>query len=564
MKKKLIKINLFIICIILAVFFILFILGRFERIGYLSDISLNVEETLKNNSLYTNDLEINDIKEYIFTNNMLTNYVYNFRINYYSKVFRNSDIYGVYLNINSLPNYIKEIKMNEDDGTPFGTLVSYNKLEDEKIDNIKYILRVKYTIFVIIILLISLLLVLIYKFRFIILDFISLIYHIKLFRNRYLYTLIIFLCFLIMPNIIYKIFYDKFDHTNYENRVLSSKPIIDINNLDTYPKLYENYFYDYIPFRNELIQLKNIIDIKIFQNIISDRVILGKDNWLLFKDYHFNAINKYIGLDCSYYTDEELDLVKNNLLNFRNELKKSNIDFILMICPDKEIIYSEYMPNYIKRKRTLTSTDQFIKYMENTDIKIVYPKEELIKYKDKYQLYYKYDTHWNNLGGYIGYSEFMKKININVIPLSNLMILNSGKISGDLAIMANSVKLFSDDNTYMISNYNIKNYSILKGDKHFNSVTISDNNRNKNILFIRDSFLIAMYDYMASYFYKSFIIHRNHINNNDDIINDKPDIVVFETVERDLKNFLFNIVPNTTIIEKINKNLETNSVVTNN
>ena len=64
-----------------------------------------------------------------------------------------------------------------------------------------------------------------------------------------------------MPNIIYNLFYDKFDHNNYDNRVLDQKPNLSFYNLSEYPNLYDKYFNDYIPFRNELIQLKNVVDI---------------------------------------------------------------------------------------------------------------------------------------------------------------------------------------------------------------------------------------------------------------------------------------------------------------
>ncbi|MEI0700022.1 hypothetical protein R4K92_13985, partial [Brachyspira intermedia] len=148
---------------------------------------------------------------------------------------------------------IRKITMNEV-GSPFGILESNNKINGD-INNIVYTLKLKKpililsSVFVIILLLYS-----------VILDFLKKLSKIN-FRNKYAYILIIFLCFLIMPNIIYKVFYDKFDHKNYENRVLSVKPILDVKYLDKYPKEYETYFNDYILFKNELLKLKNLIDI---------------------------------------------------------------------------------------------------------------------------------------------------------------------------------------------------------------------------------------------------------------------------------------------------------------
>ena len=176
-----------------------------------------------------------------------SNYIYNFKIRYYDKVFRNSDIYGVYLITNSLPEYIKEIKMNEL-GSPFGIIISDKIIKEEKIDNIKYILRLKNSLIIFVVIIVDFIIL----FDFIKFELLQLFIKLK---NMYILISILFLCFLIMPNIIYRIFYDSFDHTNYENRTLASKPILVLTNINEYPKKYEEYFNDYLPFRNELVKL---------------------------------------------------------------------------------------------------------------------------------------------------------------------------------------------------------------------------------------------------------------------------------------------------------------------
>ena len=114
--------------LLLATLITLHILGSKERVGYLSDFEI-----------------IEGSK---------SNYIYNFRIRYYDKVFRNSDIYGVYLITNSLPEYIKEIKMNEL-GSPFGIIISDKIIEEEKIDNIKYILRLKNSLIIFVVIIVD-------------------------------------------------------------------------------------------------------------------------------------------------------------------------------------------------------------------------------------------------------------------------------------------------------------------------------------------------------------------------------------------------------------------------
>ena len=514
--------------LLLATLITLHILGSKERVGYLSDFEI-----------------IEGSK---------SNYIYNFRIRYYDKVFRNSDIYGVYLITNSLPEYIKEIKMNEL-GSPFGIIISDKIIEEEKIDNIKYILRLKNSLIIFVVIIVDFIIL----FDFIKFELLQLFIKLK---NMYILISLLFLCLLIMPNIIYRIFYKNFDHINYENRTLASKPILVLTNINEYPKKYEEYFNDYLPFRNELVKLKNLNDIFVFKNIISDRVLLGKAKWLFLKNV--NSIGKYMGIERYYFTEEELEIAKNNLIHFRDELKKKNIDFIFMVCPDKPFIYFKYMPDYIKRKSTKNGTDVFVEYIKNnTDIKVVYPKEELLKYKDKYQLYYKYDTHWNNLGACIGYSELMKSLNIYVENIDNINIKSLSanerfNFAGiyhynDMANMLSlsKIKYYNDDKAYIISNYITKNYKrnhfISWDNFSYNSKSYKSKD---NIMIIRDSYTWNMTDYIATGFKQSEFIHLDTFK-NENITECKPDIVVFQLVEWDLKGRILNIIPNYKI-EKIN------------
>ena len=82
MKKILIRVYLVLLSLCIISLIVLSVLGAKPRVGYLGELSFNENESYSNN------------------------YIYNFQIKYYNKVFRNSDIYGVYLVTNSLPEYV--------------------------------------------------------------------------------------------------------------------------------------------------------------------------------------------------------------------------------------------------------------------------------------------------------------------------------------------------------------------------------------------------------------------------------------------------------------------------
>ena len=118
--KKLFIIIGSITSIIIIAIIILSILGAKERTGYLTEFKL--KESSDNT------------------------YTYNMRINSHDKIFRNSDIYGIYPNDDTLPEYIISISW-ANSGSPFGNLISNKEIVDEKIDGISYTVKVRFMIY---------------------------------------------------------------------------------------------------------------------------------------------------------------------------------------------------------------------------------------------------------------------------------------------------------------------------------------------------------------------------------------------------------------------------------
>ena len=170
-NKLFLKIYISVLSLYIIALIILCILGNKTRIGYLSEFNLDIGKTLEMHDLeymnanfivYYNLTNKSSIENYIFTNELITNYYYQFRIKYYDKIFRNSDIYEVYPNLINIPEnylYVKNINMNSK-GVPFGNIKSDKKIDyDEKYD-IDYNLKIKKSLYIILIILLMLPLIL--------------------------------------------------------------------------------------------------------------------------------------------------------------------------------------------------------------------------------------------------------------------------------------------------------------------------------------------------------------------------------------------------------------------
>lgn len=228
-NKLFTRIYLSLLIIFIIILTCLVVLGNKSRIGYLGEFKFddnhinktlelngyNIIDIKKDLAIIDNKLNNDDIINYIFTNKSITNYSYGFRIKYYSKVFRNNDIYGVYVDTNKAVkdnNFIKEIIM-DGNGGPFGNLISTKIIDFEKIDNINYKLKLK--------LIIPLIFIIAILLAYILIDFIPIKYQNKfnILFNKYYNIYFIFSMLII---VVYIFFHNKkffsWDAINYISR----------------------------------------------------------------------------------------------------------------------------------------------------------------------------------------------------------------------------------------------------------------------------------------------------------------------------------------------------------
>ncbi|MCZ9961034.1 hypothetical protein OFQ54_04240 [Brachyspira hyodysenteriae] len=103
-------------------------------------------------------------------------------------------------------------------------------------------------------------------------------------------------------------------------------------------------------------------------------------------------------------------IIKNNILKFKEYLNNRGIELLIILPVDKKYIYSEYYPKYINKQLLVNNDKEKIFDELKSYVDIIFPKNELMKYKDIYRLYYEFDDHWNNIGGYIVYITVLDKL----------------------------------------------------------------------------------------------------------------------------------------------------------
>lgn len=353
--------------------------------------------------------------------------------------------------------------------------------------------------------------------------------------------IIIFCVFFFLPFLTYPLVKNVLNIENVENRNKADIPEISIENWKTYSKTFEEYLNDTLPYRDELIRLNSLISYYVFGDSASDDVIIGEENWLFYSetipDYEKNNL----------YTDAQLQRMKHILEETQQYLADRGIEFVVFIPPNKATIYGEeYLPSYIKSGEDLSRTEQLVAYIqENTDITIIFPKQEMLMSKERhpeYSLYFHLDTHWNSMGAYVGTKELMKTFDIELPEIEELEIVqtktpNFNWNEYDLASMMGLAGVLKNDVEYEITNYANTTVTFQQCDyNHVSSFygfyrTTSDAPDERKVLFLRDSFGMRMVPYLAANFAEVYSPHRDYFS-IEMVDAEKPDIFVWELVER--------------------------------
>lgn len=333
---------------------------------------------------------------------------------------------------------------------------------------------------------------------------------------------------------------------NYENRTAVVKPVFSWEGIEAYPAAYEAYYNDHLPFRSEWIDLNSKLRYCVFGSSPNREVVRGKGDWLFYNNaLDDNSMEAYKGM--RLFTQEELAKITKNLLESRAALESKGVsEFVLFIAPNKERIYSEMMPDYYRAPAEQYRTGQLIEYLKtNTDLRIVYPYEELKAAKEdlSQQVYYRLDTHWNEIGGYVGSCALLEELGVDMTPVKELTIEETEPTICDLADMIHLREVLNTDADYVISGYDIYGMQLEKHDLNGECIYRCSEGDERSLFMIRDSFANAMDDYVASRFSSSCMVHHS-VNPVESLEREQPDIFVYEIVERRVSSLLdFRIEP---------------------
>ncbi|MDD2814610.1 MAG: hypothetical protein PHP00_02590 [Thiotrichaceae bacterium] len=294
-------------------------------------------------------------------------------------------------------------------------------------------------------------------------------------------------------------------------------------------------------------------------------VIIGKNNWLYLGDAHVKTIT----VKRTHTTATNSQLAKKIGLATKawaQWLKQHGVqDYRILLAADKDTIYPEYLPNWAQP----VSDYAINTLLANVSPEIYIDTRDILKNsKPKFSqpLYYKTDTHWNSLGGWVAFHHFMDKIiqtEKKLIEPQIELVSTNTRAGGDLGRFLN-ISGFLSDTEVMLDIVNPKHIDVEKYDFDTSQLLGAGGNapvpmsrvplliksknalNQKKVLWLRDSFGRVLSPLMAATFSEVLQLHYDVVDSKRfvQLVNTfKPDYVFISVVEREAFSTHFSNFP---------------------
>lgn len=336
-----------------------------------------------------------------------------------------------------------------------------------------------------------------------------------------------------------------------ENRMLASRPYLSKLGLSPseFVRKFDDWFSDNVGFREYLIDCYKNTWTKLENNVqYTDGqyvMLIGEQGHHYFAYTDGWMISKFQGKP--FVSEEQLQGLVNGLNQAKHYLDERGIPLIVMFCVDKETIYPEFYPKSIKRGPEPIQLDIITDYVTaHTDVDLFTIKDCLFSAKKEFPVFDKVGdvsilSHYNEIGAFFAYQELMKHINVYMPEIEAFLIEDIIITYADRGLYQNipDVRLKQD-----------VTYKLLEAD-FFDDVPLGNPSQgiafeNKDcslptILLLRDSYAgggTFLSRYIPEHFGKTILIHRANMEHLKNYIERfQPDIVLFESAERELSGF---------------------------
>lgn len=306
---------------------------------------------------------------------------------------------------------------------------------------------------------------------------------------------------------------------NAEKRGLAKLPPLQLSKIWEFPAKYRQYFNDHFPFRGPFIRFNNVLKVKVYKTSPIPKVIVGKNGWLFYRselENDGNTIQDYQGN--LLFTEAELKRIKKNIERKIAQCKRANTHLLIILVPNKETIYSELMPVSIKKGKTNRFHQLKTLCQKNPHLPVMFLTDALMEKKKERRIFYTGGTHWNQYGAFYGYEAIMKRLEKD-FPQLKPYPLEAFDVTLEKDSAYDHWFGFKEHRHFLLSLKEPLPQKFREGREKLKCVAF------------RDSFFMY-FPHFYQYHFEPFLQVSNHGYNHQLIKAQKPDVVIWEIIER--------------------------------
>jgi len=307
----------------------------------------------------------------------------------------------------------------------------------------------------------------------------------------------------------------------------------------------DKWFADRLGLRYPLIYLGTEFHLDAYGRPLDRHIFFGRDNWMFWTEDADRVPSTMVdSRGMLHFTPAEIKRIEAELLSLRNQFAACKIPFAVVIAPNKQSIYREFV---MDGDGSPSRLDRLLAALSPAARAVIVDTRETIRPAKAahapVKLYNKTETHWNELGGFYAYVAIMDALR-RAMPIAHPELTSIAQYNvsvrsyagGDMAsFVLFSPWRFPDEDVSLQR----KTGPRLIPEQQINSNSFIARNPDGGgkLLLIGDSFTHGPVRYLQQHFAE---IHRviNTTIDGDLVARHKPDAVLRLLVERNLEQLL--------------------------
>lgn len=323
-----------------------------------------------------------------------------------------------------------------------------------------------------------------------------------------------------------------------ENRTLSEMPKWVSEETGAWNEQFFNelstYVAEHFAFRSQLVEWDGMLKYKLFRSPSDEQVIIGADDWMFFDA----TLADYAGV---VLEEETIGNIAQQLQEACSYIESIGAKPLIMLVPNKNSIYEEYMPSRFGEPAQVTNLSLLQEEMDKHGVPYVDAKALLRKFKDSDELYLHQDTHWNNTGARLVLNQIYEQYGVEEYHELGEYKIEASHESDLSQMLFPARENLENQHIYE----QVTEYSYIGRMRSIDDLTIrtqSKSGNGKRLFVFRDSFGRAMIPYMAEIF-DTCTFQRATPYDLSVLEAGAQDYVLIEIVERNIADLEEIVIP---------------------